>query len=194
MVFLFYRFVQSIRSHIQFGDRCYSRPLIGITAVLFSMNTVITSYFYNANPSNDSLFHYWLVSAAFSTIAGIQADLRADWGLISFDEEDCILRKHKYFPRATYFIVSAIDIVLNVGWVLTISNNTANDIGINAVYFLMILSYVELARKGMWIFFRIEEDHSVNRANLVAVLDDSNIYDSLSEIMVKNDTSKPVNK
>lgn len=152
--FLFYRCVQSIRSHIQFGDRCYSRPLIGITAVLFSLNTVISAFLYGLYLT-DGLLTYWLVSAALSTLAGIQADLRADWGLISFDREDCILRKYKTLPRGVYFMVAVVDIVLNIGWVLTISNNTASGLGIDMVYFLMILSYVELARKAMWIVFRL---------------------------------------
>jgi hypothetical protein len=85
MTFLFYRCVQSIRSHRQFGDRCYSRPLIGITAVLFSANTVLSSYLYNIYLT-EGLQNYWLVSVALSTLAGIQADFRADWGIISFDE------------------------------------------------------------------------------------------------------------
>jgi len=48
--------------------------------------------------------------------------------------------------------------------------------GIPIIYFLMILSYVELARKGMWIFFRLEDDHSLNVGNLQALLDDTHIY------------------
>lgn len=153
MIFLFYRFVQSIRSHRQFGDRCYSRPLIGITAVVFSMNTVISSYFYNLYPTED-LRIYWLISAALSTIFGIQADLRADWGFFWIDK-GFALRRFLGFPRITYFILIPVDIVLNIGWVLTISNNLSENVGINTVYFLMILSYVELARKGMWAFFRL---------------------------------------
>jgi len=48
MVFLVYRFVQSIRSHRQFGaGKTFSRPILGIIAVSFSMNTVISSLFYN---------------------------------------------------------------------------------------------------------------------------------------------------
>lgn len=177
--FLFYRCVQSIRSHIQFGDRCYSRPLIGITAVLFSLNAVISAFLYGHFLS-EGLLTYWLVSAALSTLTGIQADLRADWGLISFDSEDCILRKYKTLPRSVYFAVAAVDIVLNVGWVLTVSNNTASGLGIDMVYFLMILSYIELARKGMWIVFRLEEDHSLNIAQLKATLDDSQIYQEIT--------------
>lgn len=111
-----------------------------------------------------------------STIAGIQADLRADWGFISFDKEDWILRKYKLFERRTYFIVTVIDIILNVGWILTISNDLSSNIGLSPVYFLMILAYIELARKGMWIFFRIEDDHSANIGNLKALIDDNHLY------------------
>jgi len=35
-----------------------------------------------------------------------------------------------------------VNLVLSVGWVLTISNNIALSIRVNPVYFLMILSYV----------------------------------------------------
>lgn len=111
-----------------------------------------------------------------STIAGIQADFRADWGIISFDKEDCILRKYKLFERKVYYIVGVIDIILNIGWILTISNDLSNSFGLNPVYFLMILAYIELARKGLWIFFRIEDDHSTNIGNLRALIDDSHLY------------------
>jgi len=65
-----------------------------------------------------------------------------------------------------------INAFLSIGWVFTVSNNFALDIGINPLYFLMILSYVELCRKGMWYFLRIEEDHSNNIGNLTAVIPD----------------------
>lgn len=117
------------------------------------MNTVISSYFYNLYPTED-LRVYWLISAALSTIFGIQADLRADWGFFWIDK-GFTLRRFLGFPRITYYILIPVDIVLNIGWVLTISNNLSENVGINTVYFLMILSYVELARKGMWAFFRL---------------------------------------
>jgi hypothetical protein len=155
LTYFFYRCVQGVRSHMQTGDRCYSRPLIGLTSALFNINTVISSYLYTIYLTNDLLI-YWIVSTALSTLAGIQADFRADWGLFGIDKEDMILRKYIYFPRSSYFVMGAINIVLKIGWILTISNNTANNIGVNPVYFLMVLSYIEIARKGMWMFIRIE--------------------------------------
>ena len=47
------------------------------------------------------------------------------------------------------------------------------------MYFFMILSYIELARKGIWMFFRVECDHSSNIANLNALESDERIYDEL---------------
>jgi len=52
-------------------------------------------------------------------------------------------------------IVMAVDIGFILSEVLTTSNNTAEDWGLNMVYFLMILSYVELARRGLWMFIRL---------------------------------------
>ena len=58
------------------------------------------------------------------------------------------------------------------------------------MYFLMILSYVELARKGMWIFFRIEDDHSANVGFLRAMADDSHLYAILDvKIPLKEDNN-----
>lgn len=65
-----------------------------------------------------------------------------------------------------------IDAILNVGWVFTISNNLSFSDSINPMYFLMILSYIELSRKGMWMFFRVECDHSANVGNLNALESD----------------------
>jgi hypothetical protein len=86
-----------------------------------------------------------------------------------------------------------LDFFLLVGWVFNISNNYSFYDSINPMYFLMILSYIELARKGMWIFFRIEDDHSTNVGNLNALLDDTFIYERLRErhgIEVKQPVSK----
>lgn len=48
------------------------------------MNTVISSYFYG-HYLTEELRIYWIISAVMSTIAGIQADLRADWGFFWID-------------------------------------------------------------------------------------------------------------
>lgn len=153
----------------------FTKPIIGLIAVVCSFNNVLSSFLYNIYLST-GLLVYWIISAIIATFAGLNADIRADFGLISFDKEDCILRKYKRFPRATYFIVAIIDFFLNVGWVFSVSNNLSFADSINPIYFLMVLSYIELSRKGLWIFFRVEDDHSANVGALNALLSDEHIY------------------
>lgn len=106
-----------------------------------SLNNVLSSFLYNTYLST-GLLVYWIISAIIATFAGLNADIRADFGLISFDKEDCLLRKYKRFPRATYFIVVVIDFFLNIGWVFSVSNNLSFADSINPIYFLMVLSYL----------------------------------------------------
>jgi hypothetical protein len=162
LVFIAIRFGHSIVSHRQLKtSKVFTRPILGLIAVVCSFNNVLSSFLYNSYLST-GLLVYWIISAIIATFAGLNADVRADFGLISFDEEDCLLRKYKRFPRATYFIVVVIDFFLNVGWVFSVSNNLSFADSINPIYFLMVLSYIELSRKGLWIFFRVEDDHSAN--------------------------------
>jgi hypothetical protein len=65
--------------------------------------------------------NYWIISASISTLTGTNADLRADWGIISLDKEDRLLRKYKMFKRWIYFFCAGVDLLLNVVWALTIS-------------------------------------------------------------------------
>lgn len=121
IIYIFYRIIQSLRLHQQYSPEvCVSRARQGLTACIFSLNTVVSSYLYGAYKSSQ-LMTYWIMSATISTLTGTNADLRADWGIISLDEEDCLLRKYKMFKRWVYFLCAVIDLLLNVVWALTIS-------------------------------------------------------------------------
>ena len=56
------------------------------------------------------------------------------------------------------------------------------------------LAYVLLTRKGMWMFFRIEEDHCTNAGNLTAVLDDSHFYAEVEEKLKNIKTNDIISK
>ena len=165
--------VQSFRLHIRYGQgHIFSRSRNGLLAVMTGMNAVIASYLFGTYETRELLI-YWIFSAAIATLAGINADFRADWGIFSFDEEDCLLRKYLFFKRKTYLVWGIVDAVLSIGWILTISNALRAFLSLNVLYFFMVLTYIELSRKGLWMIFRIEDDHSQNTGNLRAMCDDS---------------------
>ena len=50
----------------------------------------------------------------------------------------------------------------------------------------MVLAYVEFARKGIWMTFRIEDDHAVNTGHLRALYNDDIYWEKVREKLVDN--------
>lgn len=179
VVYCFYRICQNIRFQIQMGEgKIYSRPNAGTLAVIVGTHAAFASYLYGSNPSSQ-LLTYWIVSAAISTITGIHADFKADWGMLSFDGEDCFLRKNLHYKRSTFYFWCVVDAILNVTWVLTVSNALNAFLNINVLYFFMIVQFLELCRRGIWMNFRLEDDHSANVSTLQAIADDSHFTEQV---------------
>ena len=89
MIFFFYRSVQSIRLHVQFGQGKYcSRANIGHMAVIFGANGVTSSFVYGSGNNSEyiGVVVYFYFSMVLMTLFFIQADFRADWGIILLDE------------------------------------------------------------------------------------------------------------
>lgn len=87
LIFFSYRFIQSIRAHLQFSPGIsFSRPKFAAINAICNMNTMISSYLYNAYSTTQGFLVYWILSAIASTLTGLNTDYRTDWGLISFDE------------------------------------------------------------------------------------------------------------
>jgi hypothetical protein len=142
LVYAFFRIGQNIRFQTQDGTgRIYSRPNAGSCAVVMGTHTVIVSYIFGNNDTHELLV-YWIIAAAISTIVGIHADFKADWGFINCDEGSWFFRSTLHFKKTTYYFWLVVDAVLNVTWVLTISNTLNAFLNINVLYFFMLIQYI----------------------------------------------------
>jgi len=86
LIFFSYRLAQTYRLHTEYeaGKIC-SRANNGGLAVCLGINTVIASYIYGTYDTQQ-LMIYWIFSATIGTLANINADFRADWGILTFDK------------------------------------------------------------------------------------------------------------
>lgn len=169
------RIIQSVKLHLTIGQgKMFSKPKLRAIAVMFSIGTIIASFCHGIYGTQQTLT-FWIVIGLMATITRTNSEIRADWGMFSFSEESCFLRPNRTFRDSAYIICMILVPILDVAWVLTISNNTAPFLGINVLYFFLMLSYIELCRRGMWMVFRIEDDHSLNVLNLKAMANDSHI-------------------
>ncbi|CAA7051891.1 unnamed protein product [Microthlaspi erraticum] len=109
---------------------------------------------------------YWLtVAVTTSTIATLfntYWDIFKDWGLMNRNSKNPWLRDKLLIPhKSIYFIVMVVNVVLRLAWMQTV-------LGIKEAPFLhkralvAVIGSLEIFRRGIWNFFRLENEHLNN--------------------------------
>ncbi|OMO79339.1 hypothetical protein CCACVL1_13742 [Corchorus capsularis] len=108
----------------------------------------------------------WLVLAAASssvaTIYNTYWDIVIDWGLLRRDAANPWLRDKLIVPhKAVYFVAMVLNCILRLAWMQQV-------LGIQSVPFLhntaliAVVASLEIIRRGIWNFFRLENEHLNN--------------------------------
>ncbi|KAK9500665.1 hypothetical protein O3M35_001890 [Rhynocoris fuscipes] len=121
--------------------------------------------------SENPYFYLWIFASIISTCYSYTWDVKMDWGL--FDNkpgDNKFLREEVvYSYNAYYYFAIVEDLVLRFGWVLSMS---LTEMGyIHAELMVAILSPLEVFRRFVWNFFRLENEHLNNCGKFRAVRD-----------------------
>jgi hypothetical protein len=127
----------------------------GLLANILMLNTVISLYIYTVNGKD--WIYYYIISAVISTIAGLNADYHTYWGLLSLSKADYFLREKKLFKSRIYYIFMIVLLLLSILWTISFLSNFIQEINKFYIYLIFIISYAEFVRRGIWVFFRIED-------------------------------------
>lgn len=142
LCFFTLRIIQGCRMHQQFGQgKCFSKARMRILAIVISILTVIASFLYALRSTQEMLI-FWIVTGIMATVARSHSEVRADWNLLNFEQDSCVFRKSRCFSKKVYYIAMMVDPILDVAWVLTISNNVEAFFKINILYFFMLLGTI----------------------------------------------------
>ncbi|GMJ04663.1 hypothetical protein like AT1G69480 [Hibiscus trionum] len=102
-----------------------------------------------------------LVSSAIVTITSIYWDIVIDWGLLRRHSKNPYLRDKLLVPyKSVYFAAMALDIVLRVSWMQLVLEFNLHSLHRMAI--TTLVSCLEIIRRGIWSFFRIENEHLNN--------------------------------
>lgn len=139
---------------------------------------------------NHAFFYMWIVTAIISTCYTLFWDLKMDWGLLDTGAgENRFLREEiVYGSKGYYYFAIVEDFILRFVWTLTVS------VGENPLFehkevLKTLLASLELFRRFVWNFFRLENEHLNNCGQFRAVRDisiapiDSNDQNHLEEMM-----------
>lgn len=153
----------------------WAPPFLGFCRALFGFFTAITAMVYRLQLFARA-FEMWLVISICSTLVAWYVDVKGDWGLFNI-ENHTIFRPRLLFSKKFYYFFLAFNMLLRVSWALTISPFVINSTGVWPVLFVMLISFIEIFRRGVWNVLRIENEHMRNCEQYQATVRDKNILD-----------------
>ncbi|XP_070765418.1 xenotropic and polytropic retrovirus receptor 1a isoform X2 [Enoplosus armatus] len=174
---------------VEFADFWLADQLNSLVFVLMDLEYLICFYIFELQWSNSKgllpklkeqghtdadMFFYLLI--VFSTISSLYTliwDLRMDWGL--FDRgagENTFLREEIVYPHKAYYYCAIIeDVILRFAWTIQISLTTMTKIHSVGDIVATVLAPLEVFRRFVWNFFRLENEHLNNCGEFRAVRD-----------------------
>ncbi|KAI3915765.1 hypothetical protein MKW92_033194 [Papaver armeniacum] len=101
------------------------------------------------------------ISAIIAAVTAIYWDLVLDWGLLRRNSKNPWLRdKLLVSQKSVYYVAMVTDVVLRFAWLQTVLNIQVSFLHKEAM--VALVACLEIFRRGVWNFFRIENEHVNN--------------------------------
>ncbi|KAM3286502.1 phosphate transporter PHO1 3 [Capsicum chacoense] len=109
---------------------------------------------------------FWRVMAAstsgITTVANTYWDLVIDWGLLQKNSRNRWLRDKLLVPhKIVYFVAIVLDIILRFVWMQLVLDIRELPF-LHRKAFVAVVACLEILRRGIWNFFRLENEHLNN--------------------------------
>ncbi|XP_027913347.1 phosphate transporter PHO1 homolog 10-like isoform X2 [Vigna unguiculata] len=105
-----------------------------------------------------------LVFSALAVLQNTYWDIVKDWGLLQRLSNNPYLRDKLILPhRSIYFIAMVVDIALRISWMQLVFEMDWSPL--RKVAIITVTSCLEIIRRGIWNFFRLENEHLNNVGN-----------------------------
>ncbi|KAK3566201.1 hypothetical protein QTP86_028910, partial [Hemibagrus guttatus] len=170
-----FRFVQCLR---RYRDTKRAFPHL-VNAGKYSTTFFVVAFaaLYSTHKDQDDAdaeaFLYLLI--VFSTISSLYTliwDLKMDWGLFDRNAgENTFLREEIVYPQKAYYYCAIVeDVILRFSWTLQIALTNFTHVS-SADIVATALAPLEVFRRFVWNFFRLENEHLNNCGEFRAVRD-----------------------
>ncbi|KAJ0099417.1 hypothetical protein Patl1_21907 [Pistacia atlantica] len=103
-----------------------------------------------------------IVTSVVATVGATYWDIVLDWGLLRRNSRNPWLRDKLLVPnRSVYFIAIVLNILLRLAWMQTVLGFTEAPF-LHRTALTAIVASLEIIRRGIWNFFRLENEHLYN--------------------------------
>jgi hypothetical protein len=140
--------------------------------VIFSTLTAV--YGLRDDQGNLSPFFYlWIISSVVSSTYAYVWDIKMDWGFFAanagdnrFLREECV-----YTFKSYYYFAIVEDFVLRFAWSISLAISASPGLAGHGDLVTTVLAPLEVVRRFVWNFFRLENEHLNNCGKFRAVRD-----------------------
>ena len=159
-IYLFIAFFPNILRILQclkvISDSQKSYPQ-NLNIIKYSLNIIVAclSFFW---PTVPILHPVWFVFTFISSCYSFVWDIKMDFGFFQKGKNYPLRDKLYYKRKWIYYIISFLDFFLRFLWLITISPEVINEF-IRPESLSIILSSLEILRRGMWNLIRVEYKH-----------------------------------
>eukprot|EP01125_Pyxidicula_operculata_P014005 TRINITY_DN4646_c0_g1_i1.p1 TRINITY_DN4646_c0_g1~~TRINITY_DN4646_c0_g1_i1.p1 ORF type:complete len:738 (+),score=71.60 TRINITY_DN4646_c0_g1_i1:42-2255(+) len=123
-----------------------------VASAIISANTL---WYYDFNPAQpwNSIYWSWVIAKGINAIYSWIWDITMDWGLWRKGSKNKFLRNELILSNHwVYFAIMGIDLVLRMVWVAGL----VSYMFIPSQYWSIVTGILEVCRRSMWAFFRVE--------------------------------------
>ena len=150
----FIRFLQVIKT--MWEKQIIFPDILNAIKYILSILVAISSYY---SKTIEIFGKTWLLIAGFSSCWSYCWDMKMDYGLLQNGTNNLFLRNDLFYKKNwIYYTAMVLNLMGRFAWVLTISPDVVYR-WIRPEFFLMVIYMIEMCRRGMWNFFRIELKH-----------------------------------
>lgn len=166
---LLYRILQCL-SNIYYKKSYLGADFFNMLKYFLSLIVVIFS-FLTSLYSDSFYLHLWILFAILSTFYSSFWDLKMDWGFLNIGLKNHLLRKTLSYERKSYYYIAmSLNLLFRFGWTMSISPDIVEKI-IRPEIFTFFIAFLEMLRRCIWNFFRVEKEHIQNCGIFKAVED-----------------------
>eukprot|EP00898_Chlorokybus_atmophyticus_P006115 jgi/Chlat1/6504/Chrsp45S05998 len=164
----FCRAMQCLRRFYDEKDR---KHLANLMKYALAMLVIITSLLYH-DKDGKAFVVMFVFASVCATCYSYYWDVTQDWGLLNRRSSNPWLRDDLILPRSrrwVYYVALVLNLLMRLLWISSIIPITSIIKGVNYQVLVMLFAAVEVIRRNIWIFFRIENEHLNNCGNFRAV-------------------------
>uniref|UniRef100_A0A3Q0QY03 Xenotropic and polytropic retrovirus receptor 1b n=1 Tax=Amphilophus citrinellus TaxID=61819 RepID=A0A3Q0QY03_AMPCI len=183
---LLFRVVTAPFHRVGFADFWLADQLNSLGVVLMDLEYMICFYSFELDwtkhdgliskdaGSEAQIFLYLYIGClVVSSCYTLVWDLKMDWGLFDRNAgENTFLREEIVYPHKAYYYSAIVeDVLLRFAWILTVSLTTFLKFDGISDILATVLAPLEVFRRFVWNFFRLENEHLNNCGEFRAVRD-----------------------